>query len=127
MQTSRDDSRNVKPVFTFPSEKFFKGSSSAVREDCHHPDLVESRRQQATFESAQVNARTWSGVEGCHTGATGIGAVAGHQIAGGSHGIARANSDLFVGLTVAVRMFVFGALNIMRYLREVAGTDTSMS
>lgn len=119
--------RNVKPVFTFWSDVLFGWCSITVDNACHHPDLVPSRRLQAAFETAQVYARTCRRVEGCHTGATGIGAVAGHQSAGGSHGIAKALSGLFVVLRVVISMFMFGALNIVRYLREADRADTSMS
>lgn len=127
MQPPLNASMNVKPVFTFWSAVLFGFCSIAADNDCHHPDLVSSRRLQATFETAQVYARTCRRVEGCHTGVTGIGAVAGHQAAGGSHGIAQALSGLFVVLRVATLMFMFGALNIVRYLREAHRTDTSMS
>lgn len=127
MQTPLDASTDVKPVFTFSPDVCFSISSISTGNDCQPLDLVKSRRLQATFETAQVYARTCRRVEGCHTGVTGIGAVAGHQAAGGSHGIARALVGLFVVLRVATSMFMFGALNIARYPREADRTDTSMS
>ena len=126
MKTPLDTSMNVKPVFTFSSDAHFSVSSTGTDHDCQS-DLVQSRRLQATFETGHVYARTCRRVEGCHTGVTGIGAVAGHQAAGGTHGIALALLGLFVVLGVAASMFMFGALNIVRCLREADRTDTSMS
>ena len=127
MQGSQGESKECETGLHASAREFYQRSCSASKKGCPNVDLVESRRQQATFEPAQVYARTCRRVEGCHTGVTGIGAVAGHQAAGGTHGMARALQGLFVVLRVAASMFMFGALNIMQYLCEVARADTSMS